>query len=194
MVIKCHLDCKQKIQGRSLDKNHWRMTCLGCSSRTTVKKEMFDRTTVLGRKNLVKLPYPKLQCMMTEWSLPIPPNPGETQKTFTAPLHLQIPTGPAAPTHLQVPEMIVRTTSLPVPSASSIGSGTPGASSSSFMICLPPAPSPSPLHRSKSTSAIGHCRNSGTGTPSSPADSGQPRPAKRSTTEHKKARPKKQRK
>jgi hypothetical protein len=71
MVVVCHSNCTQPPDYHPT-KNNVRFTCYECNSRCTTGKYVTDRTTTLGRKSLIKVPYPQLQ-YPTEWKFLTPP-------------------------------------------------------------------------------------------------------------------------
>ena len=177
MLVRCHNNCGQECKNRTSGNNR-RFICMLCGSRTSIRRDDLDTSTVLGRKFLVETPFPQAQ-YPTQWTLATADDAPTAQKS-------------TAPAHLQVPAMTIRTISLPTPSS---GSAVPGPSvASSSQIPLPPPLPPSIITRSRSTSAMTDHRRSGATTPPpSPADPGQVRLTKRPTAKGDKERIKKKR-
>lgn len=84
-LVLCHRMCSGQLHSKA-GRTTVKITCMTCGSTCTVPKVTTDRTTTLGRRRMVKIPYPQEQ-FPTEWKLP---QPGAK---FTQPLH---PTTPPA--------------------------------------------------------------------------------------------------
>ncbi|KAF9781086.1 hypothetical protein BJ322DRAFT_1023203 [Thelephora terrestris] len=69
-VVLCHRNCGQLLKYRPKG-SKVRFSCPGCGSSTTTPKITSDRATCLGRRDIVKAPFPPKQ-FPTEWKLGTP--------------------------------------------------------------------------------------------------------------------------
>lgn len=177
MIVRCHMNCAQECKIKSVDGKRWRFICRVCNSRATIEKDFCNTTTPLGRNFIVKTPYPELQHPVT-WSLPPPPKadsdlPGQA---FPIPARFQVPAQSSRSTHLRAPDMVERAVSLPERTSHTTSMATPGASTSSLRIRIPPPAPTHVLHHTRSTSAMADRRNPGSlnppPTPVEPAEAG----------------------
>jgi hypothetical protein len=78
MVVICHRMCRQNIKFKASG-GFVRHTCQGCNSVCFTPEFLTDRTTVLGRRVILKTAFPQEQ-YPTEWELPksAPTNPPRT--------------------------------------------------------------------------------------------------------------------
>ena len=75
-IVLCHRRCGQPLKSRlDVKTNKVAILCPGCGSKCKVPKVVSDRTTVLGRRGIVKSAYPQTQ-FPTEWKNHVPSQPG----------------------------------------------------------------------------------------------------------------------
>jgi hypothetical protein len=184
-IHQCNKGFRIKTSPGKASPGNYIFMCSSCDWRSTIPIPPIDKTTALGRKQLLKVNFPQKQ-YPAEWRAPPPQGQGFTHKSdlkiagpsknaasgsIPTPHLFSADFKPIAPPHLSAPAMSSRTVSLPAPL---VPKPEPPLTSSSLkiMIRVPPKVKVPAIARSKSTSLLADRHGAGPST--SPSTSSEP--------------------